>query len=98
MSKGITKTDLQDFKQEIIREIKKSTGTNLIEEFTKNNRWVKAKTLIFMLGVTKDTLRNWSVKGIIRVSKIDGTLFYDLNSVKKVLEENASIIEQNPNS
>lgn len=94
MSKAITKTDLLDFKKEIIREIKNSTGKSLIEDFTKNNRWVKAKTLIFMLGVTKDTLRNWSVKGIIRVSKIDGTLFYDLNSVKKVLEENASIQNQ----
>lgn len=94
MSKAITKTDLLDFKKEIIREIKKSTGKSLIEDFTKNNRWVKAKTLIFMLGVTKDTLRNWSVKGIIRVSKIDGTLFYDLNSVKKVLEENASTQNQ----
>lgn len=94
MSKAITKTDLLDFKKEIIREIKNSTGKSLIEDFTKNNRWVKAKTLIFMLGVTKDTLRNWSVKGIIRVSKIDGTLFYDLNSVKKVLEENASTQNQ----
>ncbi len=91
MNTQLTKTDLLDFKKELIQEIKKSTGRNLIEEFSKQNKWVKGKVLMQMLGVTKDTLRNWSVKGIIRVSKIDGTLFYDIASVKKILEENASI-------
>ncbi len=91
MSNQLTKADLLDFKKELIQEIKKTTGKNLIEEFSKQNKWVKGRVLMKMLGVTKDTLRNWSVKGIIRVSKIDGTLFYDVASVKKVLEENASI-------
>ncbi|HOY42511.1 MAG TPA: helix-turn-helix domain-containing protein [Chitinophagales bacterium] len=81
----ITKSDLLDFKKEIISEL-----NNLLTDKPQNNKWLKSADVRKMLNISPGTLQNLRVSRILPFTKIGGTVFYDYNDVMKVMQKNKS--------
>ena len=79
----ITKSDLLDFKREIITEL-----NNLLTDKPQTNKWLKSADVRKMLNISPGTLQNLRVNGVLPYTKIGGTVFYDHNDVIKVLNGN----------
>lgn len=79
-----TLEDLHQFKVEVLEAIKS------INPDSKNsiNKWVKTRKAREILECSPGTLRNLRLKGIIESSKISGSIYYSLDSINKVLENN----------
>ena len=81
----ITKSDLLDFKKEIISEL-----NNLLTDKPQNNKWLKSADVRKMLSISPGTLQNLRVSRVLPFTKIGGTVFYDYNDVMKVMQKNKS--------
>lgn len=81
----ITKSDLLDFKKEIISEL-----NNLLTDKPQNNKWLKSADVRKMLNISPGTLQNLRVSRVLPFTKIGGTVFYDYNDVMKVMQKNKS--------
>jgi Mn-dependent DtxR family transcriptional regulator len=81
----LTLEDLQDFKVEILQEIR-----NLLNEKTtfKKTKWIKSKELGEMLDVSPGTIMNLRIKGVLPYTKIGGVMFYEYNEIMKIIEKN----------
>jgi Mn-dependent DtxR family transcriptional regulator len=81
----LTLEDLQDFKVEILQEIR-----NLLKDKTKiqKSKWIKSKELGEMLGVSPGTIMNLRIKGVLPYTKIGGVMFYEYNEILKIIEKN----------
>ena len=79
----ITKSDLLDFKREIITEL-----NNLLTDKPQTSKWLKSADVRKMLNISPGTLQNLRVNGVLPYTKIGGTVFYDHNDVLKVLNGN----------
>ena len=79
----ITKDEFSDFKSEIITEIRKILNGN-----QKPAKWLKTKEVREILNCSPGTLQNLRNREIIDYTKIGGTLYYSLESINKLLEQN----------
>jgi hypothetical protein len=85
MLEFITKSDLENFKSEIIKEV-----ANLLNGKQENKKWLKSADVRKMLNISPGTLQNLRVSRILPFTKIGGTVFYDYNDVMKVMQKNKS--------
>ena len=69
----LTKEDLQEFKTELLADIKKI---------------VKADEVIKLLNISPGTLQNLRINGTLTYTKIGGTLYYDNADIDKLLNTN----------
>lgn len=78
----ITIDDRQNFKVELLDEIKK-----LMKEGTSqpSKNWLKSYEVQKLLGISAGTLQNRRNKGIIKFTKIGGVLYYDYNDIQQML-------------
>ena len=81
----ITREDLTEFKNEIIREV---TSANQ----NQPKKWLRSKDVLQMLNISPGTLQNMRIRGHIPFSKIGGSLFYNLEDILKKLDDNKSNI------
>lgn len=80
----ITQDDLQQFKSEILDEIKTLlSGKSLAEK-----QWLKSPEVRELLKISPGTLQNLRVNGHLPYTKIGGTIFYAFEDVQSMLEEN----------
>jgi hypothetical protein len=80
----VTTDDLREFKTEILTEIKK-----LFKEHGQPaKKWLKSGEVRKLLGISPGTLQNLRVTGTLPFTKVGGTLYYDYQDVRKMLEEN----------
>lgn len=81
----LTKEDLQEFKMELLAEIKKmiKAEDNLIPK-----KWLKSKEVIKLLNISSGTLQNLRINGTLTYTKIGGTLYYDYADIDKLLNKN----------
>ena len=79
----LTKSDLQNFKQELIAEIQSIVGGSN----TKEKKWLKGIDVRKLLNISPGTLQNLRISGSLKPSKIGGTLFYKRNDIEKLLED-----------
>lgn len=79
----LTKSDLQNFKQELIAEIQNILG----DTSTKEQKWLKGIDVRKLLNISPGTLQNLRINGSLKPSKIGGTLFYKRIDIEKLLEE-----------
>ena len=80
----ITKQDLKELKSEIAQSIASINSDN------KTKKWLRSKDVRKMLGISPGTLQNMRIHGHIPYSKLGGTLFYDNDEIKKILNDNKS--------
>lgn len=80
----ITKQDLQQFKLELLQELK--------EFFGKDNKpkteWLRSGEVRKMLKISPGTLQNMRVSGALRSTKIGGMHYYAYDDIIKMLEGN----------
>lgn len=77
----ITKEELQEFKNELIEEIK-----DLFDyKSTEKKRWLKSNEVKELLNISSGTLQNLRINGTLRFSKVGGTLYYNYKDIEKLL-------------
>jgi hypothetical protein len=83
----ITKEDLNNFKTEVINEIKqvlKSKGNNN----APHKEWLKSYEVRKLLDISPGTLQNMRINGSIPFTQIGGLMYYNYDEIIKVLEQN----------
>lgn len=79
----LTKEDLQEFKTDILNEIK-----NLL---TSNNatpkQWLKSNEVRTILKISAGTLQNLRINGTLKYKRIGGIIYYNYEDIVKMLEK-----------
>jgi len=81
----ITNDDLQEFKQELLVDIKELLAS---QSGFVAKKWLRSLEVIELLGVSQGTLQNLRVNGTIPYTKIGGVLYYDQEEIMQLLEDN----------
>jgi len=78
----ITKDDLNDFKKDLLQEIRQ-----MIEPVeSQGKKWLKSVEVRKLLNISPGTLQNLRINGTLRFAKIGGMLYYKLEDIHKLLE------------
>ena len=77
----ITKQDLNDFKEDLIKEI-----SSLVEDST-NKEWLRSSEVMEMLSISSGTLQNLRINRDIPFTKMGGILYYERAEVVKALNK-----------
>ena len=77
----ITKTDLSEFKKELLIEIKSFLSTS--EQPRKS--WLKSNEVKKILGCSDGTIQNLRINGTLTPTKIGGTWYYSNEQVLSLL-------------
>jgi Helix-turn-helix domain len=80
----VTLSDLENFKKEIITEIKKLLSHQNTET---EKRWLKSKEIQQLLGISPGTLQTLRNRAMIPFTRLGGVIYYNREEVKKVLEK-----------
>jgi hypothetical protein len=78
----LTKEDLQEFKKELLQEIK----ATLEQGPAKPKKWLRSPAVREILQVSPGTLQTLRINGTLKYSKIGGIVFYDYDHIQKLLE------------
>lgn len=83
----ITREDLNEFRFLLLNDLK-----DLLEAKPQQQqkRWLKSNEVKELLGISSGTLQNLRINKTLPYSKVHGTIFYTLDSIEKLLEENKS--------
>lgn len=81
----VTTDDLREFKIELLDEMKK-----ILHEHHGHpgKKWLKSFEVRELLGISQGTLQHLRSNGTLAYTKIGGTIFYDIENIKKMLEDN----------
>jgi len=81
----ITADDLQEFKEELISDIKELL-TNY--ERVTIDKWIKSNIEMKKLGISPGTLQNFRINETIPFSKLGGIIYYDEEEIDEILKNN----------
>lgn len=81
----LTLDDLQDFKRELLAELKtvfpsSNSGTQ--------KKWLKSRDVRSMLGISPGTLQTLRINGTLPYTKIGGVIYYDHEEIQRILSAN----------
>ncbi|KFC18035.1 helix-turn-helix domain-containing protein [Epilithonimonas lactis] len=77
----ITKEDLQEFKIELLAEIK-----DLFNNKAKDTRsWLRSSEVRELLKISPGTLQNLRINGTLSYTRVGGTLYYKYEDIETVL-------------
>lgn len=77
----ITKEDLQEFKEDLLKEIKV-----LFEQQPKTPTWLRGKDVCELLSISPSTLQNLRINGTLPYSKVGSLFYYKKTDIQKILE------------
>ena len=80
----ITREDLRDFKNELLKELKQIMQPGQ----GQSKKWLKSSEVRKMLNISPGTLQNLRINGTLRFTKIGSIMYYKLEDLNKVLEGN----------
>ncbi len=78
----ITKTDLLDFKKELLQEIK-----SFLTPDQPRKAWLKSNEVRQILGCSHGTLQNLRINGTLTPTKIGGTWYYSSEQIMSLLSQ-----------
>ncbi len=81
----ITNDDLQEFKHELLFEIKELLAN---QSGLVTKKWLRSQEVKDFLGISQGTLQNLRISGTIPYTKIVGVLYYDQEEIIQLLEDN----------
>lgn len=86
----ITTEDLENFKVELLEELKEILGKyeSKSSPVQEEKAWIKSHQVQRMLGISPGTLQTLRINGIIPFSKVGGVLFYSKSDILRLLENN----------
>ena len=82
----ITSEDLMIFKEELLEELK--TILQQSDQHQPKKRWLRSAEVRKMLSISPGTLQNLRINGTLPFSKVGGVIYYPLEGILRVLEEN----------
>lgn len=77
----VTQDEIQQMKTELLEQIQSSQKTQKL-------KWLRSKEVRDHFGISNTTLTRLKSQGIITFSYLNGTVFYDLESIYNELEKN----------
>ena len=80
----ITKDDLQQFRMQLINDIKQLIGST---EKTSDKQWLKNAEVKKILNISSNTIQRLRIAGKLRSSKIGGVHYYRYADIEKMLNE-----------
>lgn len=80
----VTLTDLENFKNEILTEMKNLLSGRQQEP---EKRWLKSNDVQQLLGISPGTLQTLRNRAMIPFTRLGGVIYYNREEVKKVLEK-----------
>lgn len=86
----ITEEALEYRLEKLVVDITNSIGKNDNIE----SRWIRSKQVKELLGISDSKLQTMRVNRSLTYSQIDGTYFYDRDSIMQILEQNKVLCEQ----
>ena len=78
----VTKEELQQVKKDIIDAM-----SGMLEGKTEQRQWLRSADVRKMLNISSGTLQNFRINGVLKFSKMGGTLFYAYDDVMKALND-----------
>ena len=81
----LTTEDLQEFKVDLLQEIK--TLFQNQTEF-KPKKWLRSPEVRDMLDISPGTLQNLRINGTLPYTKMGGVIYYEYADILKVLKTN----------
>jgi len=78
----ITKSDLEEFKKDLLKEIKSLLAAKPISQ----EKWLKGSEVRALLKISPSTLQNLRISGVLKFSKVGNTLYYQTENIQKLLE------------
>ena len=78
----ITKEDLQQFKYELIQEIRSIVKPTRLE----TKEWLRSTDVRKMLKISPGTLQNLRINGTLRFTKIGSIMFYKYEDIVCLLD------------
>jgi hypothetical protein len=81
----LTIEDLQDFKKELLKELKTLFPTN---QSRNQKKWLKSTEVRKLLSISPGTLQNLRINGTLPYSKMGGMIYYDHDEIQKILTSN----------
>lgn len=85
----VTLADLQNFKKEILSEIRSLLSSKI--ELGEDKKWVKSKDVQKLLQISAGTLQNLRNRKMIPFTKLGGVIFYSREDLKKIMEKKEKI-------
>ncbi|WLD24355.1 helix-turn-helix domain-containing protein [Flavobacterium dauae] len=81
----VTKEDLDNFKEEIIREIR---GNRYLKgkEGEPPREWLKSYEVRKLLGISAGTLQNLRLNGSLPYTKVGGLMYYKYGDIRKLMD------------
>lgn len=79
----MTKKDLQQFKLELLQELKELLGN----DNKPKAEWLRSSEVKKMLKISSGTLQNLRITGVLRSSKVGGMHYYNYEDIIKVLQK-----------
>jgi hypothetical protein len=81
----LTLEDLQDFKRQLIIEIR-----SLLKEQSgqPSKKWLKSKDVRKILGISPGTLQTLRNKGTLPFTRVGGVIYHDADDINELLESN----------
>jgi hypothetical protein len=74
----ITLEDLQEFKHELLEELK---AILLKSNSERNKRYIKSAELMKLLQISPGTLQNLRINNTLPYTKIGGIIYYDMEEI-----------------
>lgn len=86
----ITSEDLEQFKWDLLTEIKEFLDKKQDKPVPKEEErvWIKSHQVQRMLGISPGTLQTLRLNGTIPYSKVGGVLFYNKVDISRLLDDN----------
>ncbi len=80
----ITKEDLQEFRMQLISDIKRLLETLAPK---KPKHWLKNSEVRKLMGVSPNTVRTLRMAGKLRYSKVGGIYYYRYDDIEKLMDD-----------
>ncbi len=81
----LTREDLQQFKTELLAEIKSLINASPSKD---QKKWLKSWEVREMLGISRGTLQNLHTSGQLPGNLVGGLLFFDIDDIMKLMTSN----------
>ena len=81
----VTVDDLHEFKKVLLEEFK-AIARDLKDNGGK--KWLRSRDVKKFLGISHGTLQNMRINGDLPYNKVGGVIFYDVNDIQKMIEDN----------
>lgn len=79
----ITKEDLQEFKEDLLKDIKNLFNIKISEQ----RLWLRSSEVKKLLNISAGTLQNLRNDGILNYTRVGGTLYYNYKDIEEMLKK-----------